>query len=98
MRELLYADDLLFIGESMEEIEEKWKKALHRKGLKINVAKTKVMIVAREKIKRMARVDPCALCGKRVHRNSIKCKTCSGWVHKKCSGIKGSFEKKDGHF
>ena len=101
LKELLYADDLLLMGESMGETEEKykkWKNALHGKGLKINVSKTKVIIVTGEKLKRQAKIDPCTWCGRRVQRNSIKCKSCSGWVHKRCSGIKGSLKQKDGHF
>src|SRR5215813_5494956 len=45
--ELLYADDLVLLAESMDELISKiqrWKKVLERKGMKVNVAKTKVMI------------------------------------------------------
>ena len=44
--ELLYADDLVLIAQSAEELREKvlkWKKCMEAKGLKINVEKTKVM-------------------------------------------------------
>ena len=46
LTELLYADDLLLCGESVEEVMEKyvrWKEALEGKGLKVNVGKTKSM-------------------------------------------------------
>ena len=44
--ELLYADDLVLIAQSAEELREKvlkWKKCMEAKGLKINVEKTKVI-------------------------------------------------------
>ena len=40
--ELLYADDLVLMAESLEELEEKlmkWKAAMESKGLKVNVKK-----------------------------------------------------------
>ena len=46
--ELLYADDLVIIAESEQSLMEKmrkWKEELEMKGLKVNVGKTKVMIV-----------------------------------------------------
>ena len=42
----LYADDLVLLGESWEEVSAKyvaWKSALESKGLKVNVSKTKAM-------------------------------------------------------
>ena len=101
LKELLYADDLLLMGESLNEIEvkyRKWKEALHGKGLKINVSKTRAMIITGERTKKIAKIDPCTWCGKRVQSNSIKCKSCNGWVHKRCSGIKGSLKAKEGTF
>ena len=47
INEILYADDLVLIGETMNDLKErfwKWKKALESKGLKINIKKTKMMI------------------------------------------------------
>ena len=46
MREFLYADDLVIIGNSWKDIERRhinWKEALESKGLKVNVEKTKAM-------------------------------------------------------
>ena len=48
--ELLYADDLVLIAESMEELVEKfntWKEGIESKGLKVNMGKTKVMVSGR---------------------------------------------------
>ena len=49
--ELLYADDLVLIAETMEELVgkfEKGKTGLEDKGLRVNAAKTKVMISSSE--------------------------------------------------
>ena len=36
---------------------------------------------------------PCGVCNKGVGSNSLQCTRCQKWVHKKCSGIKGSMSK-----
>ena len=36
---------------------------------------------------------PCGVCSKGVGGNSLQCTSCQKWVHKKCSGIKGSMLK-----
>jgi len=36
---------------------------------------------------------PCSVCGRGVGSNSIQCTSYQKWVHKKCSGIKGSMYK-----
>ena len=44
--ELLYADDLVLLADTEDELKEKlqrWKSGLERKGLRVNVGKTKVM-------------------------------------------------------
>ena len=43
---LLYADDLVLIADSMDKLIEqfnRWKEGIESKGLKVNIAKTKVM-------------------------------------------------------
>ena len=49
--ELLYADDVVLIAETMEELVgkfEKWKTCLEDKGMRVNAVKTKVMISSSE--------------------------------------------------
>ncbi|XP_057307369.1 uncharacterized protein LOC130645400 [Hydractinia symbiolongicarpus] len=91
--ELLYADDLVLIAESMEELVEKfekWKKGLEEKGLKVNTAKSKVMISSiAAKCDLVVGKWPCGVCRKGVGSNSFFCQTCKHWVHKKCSSISG---------
>jgi len=36
---------------------------------------------------------PCDVCGRGIGSNLIQCTSCHKWVHKKCSGIKGSMYK-----
>ena len=68
MSELLYADDLVLMSETMEELREfkfwKWKEAFKSKGLKVNLGKTKVVVSGAEGEVSLSKVDPCSICGK----------------------------------
>ena len=76
--ELLYADDLIVIGETVEDLIKRL---------------NKVMISGKwQKVTQKARRWPCAICGKGVGNSSIQCRY-EKWVHRKCSGIKGSMYK-----
>ena len=56
--------------------------------------KNKVMISAeRQKVRQKAVRWQCGVCSKGVGSNSLQCNSCQKWVHKKCSGIKGSMSK-----
>ena len=95
--ELLYADDLVLVAESMDFLREKvnkWKECFEAKGLKVNTNKTKVLVSGRNcgDIERVGKW-PCTVCGQGVGSNSIQCQECFGWIHKKCSGVKGSLAK-----
>ena len=94
MREFLYADDVVILGDSWEDVGEKyvrWKEALESKGLKVSVGKTKAMRTGLKKLtEALSAIDPCAICGKRVMRNSIQCTLCQLWIHKRCSGVRSS--------
>ena len=91
--ELLYADDLVIIADSMEECIAKlkaWKSGMESKGLRVNLKKTKILVsgVGLDKLKPATKF-PCAVCLKGVRENSIECSQCKHWVHKRCSGVKG---------
>jgi hypothetical protein len=63
--ELLYADDLVLIAERLDELLEKlmrWKDGLERKGLEVNVSKTKIMMEDRREIVLSTGRYPCAIC------------------------------------
>ena len=91
--ELLYADDLELSAESEEELIEKircWKVGMEEKGLRVNVAKTKVLRCHKKSGQaEESGKHPCGVCKRGVGRNSILCGTCRKWVHHKCSGLKG---------
>ena len=95
--ELLYADDLVLMAESEEELRQKlaiWKSTLEAKGLKVNVNKTKVMFGGRGSKAAIGHVKyPCSVCSKGVGSNSVLCGICKKWVHKRCSGISGSLSQ-----
>ena len=79
MSELLYADDLVLMSETMEGLREKfwkWKKAFESKRLKVNLGKTKVVVSGEEGEVSVSKVDPCGICGKRVMANSVLCVKC----------------------
>ena len=101
INEILYADDLVLIGETMDDLKEKfwkWKKALESKGLKINIRKTKMMISGSEGELFKSKIDPCGVCGKRVMANSVLCTKCRNWTHGKCAKIKRVTTKSAMHF
>ena len=88
--ELLYADDLVIIAESMEELMVKlkaWKAGMEAKGLRVNMGKTKLMVTGHDlDVLKDSGTYPCAVCRTGVGANSILCTSCDHWVHKKCSG------------
>ena len=90
--ELLYADDLMISAESMEELLVKlktWKSEMEKKGLRVNMGKTKIMASGMnlDLLKKSGK-DSCGVCQTGVGSNSIFCGGCLWWLHKKCSGIK----------
>ena len=95
--ELLYADDLVLMADSMEELMVKlgkWKDSLETKGLRVNLSKTKVMYCSdRDRQPQACGKYPCGICKQGVGRNSIECSGCKKWIHKKCSGIKGALKE-----
>jgi len=71
-----------------------WKNNVETRGMKVNMNKTNFMISGeRQKPLQKAARWPCGVCGRGVGSNSIQCTSCHKWVHKKCSGIKGSMYK-----
>ena len=90
--ELLYADDLVITAETSEEASirfNNWKKAMEKRGLKVNMEKTKVMVTGRQPNRRQEEGRyPCGCCGKNVGVNSVLCTECGKWCHKRCSGLR----------
>ena len=63
------------------------------KGMRVNMNKIKVMISGKRQVRQKAVRWPCGVCSKGVGSNSLQCTSCQKWVHKKCSGIRGSVSK-----
>ena len=81
------------VTESEETLHEKTvqqKSGLEAKGLKMNTGKTKVMFSCsmKDRVEEKGKW-PCGVCKKGVGNNSIVCYNCK-WIHKRCSGVKGS--------
>jgi len=99
--ELLYADDLVVIAKTEEDLINRlneWKNNVENRGMRENMNKTKVMISGeRQKPVQKAARWPCGVYGRGVGSNSIQHTSCQKWVHKKCSGIKGSMYKVMSH-
>ena len=87
---LLYADDLVLSAETKEAVEAKfmeWKSPLERRGMNVNIGKTKLMVTGKKaEVIRSGRY-PCGVCGSGVRENSIFCSSCQNWCHKRCSGL-----------
>ena len=91
--ELLYADDLVIVATSEQELLRKldlWKRGMEAKGLSVNMPKTKVMFCGDglNTLKPSGRY-PCGVCLDGVGANSIQCSECTMWVHHRCCGITG---------
>ena len=90
--ELLYADELVLMAETMEELEAqfiRWKAAFEGKGLKVSLGKTKVMESGGDSgVVVLAKIDACGVCGKRAKVNCVRCKTCKKKVHAQCVRVK----------
>ena len=87
--ELLYADDLMISAEYMEELLVKlktWKTEMEKKGLRVNMGKTKIMVSGMDLdllIWKSGKV-PCGVCQKEVGSNAI------GYVGKELFCVKKS--------
>ena len=79
--ELLYADDLVLLADTEDDLKRKlqrWKNGLEAKGLRVNVGRTKVMKcgVGLQKVVDF-RKYPGGVCGKGVDANTIQCTLCN---------------------
>ena len=88
----LYADDFVIIAEPLEKYVRRfltWKEAMEEKGLRVKAGKTDIMICGTWfDLVHSSGEFPCAVCRTGVGSNSIFCKGCKHWDHKKCSGLK----------
>ena len=88
MKQILYADDPVLMGETMKELREnfdEWREAFENKGMRVNLGKTKLMVSGMEGETLDSKIDPCGICGTRVMSNSVLCTACGKCVHTKCT-------------
>ena len=78
--ELLYADDLVMMAPTMEQLGRwvtDWSASLLGKGLKVNAGNSKVMVVnSGGKMIVNSGKWPCGVCGKGVQANTVQCTVC----------------------
>ena len=92
LSELLYADDLVLMNETIKGLNNKFlycKEAFESKGLKVNLGKTKVMVsgsIIKDGMSK-SNVDPCGVCSLRVNSNPVLCVQCGKWIHGRWSGV-----------
>ena len=92
LQEILYADDLVLIAETMAEPRKNvysWKSALDCKCLKVNLLKTKVMLskIAQFTVIPSIRKDSCGICGRKTMAKVLLCKSYGYWIHGRCAKI-----------
>jgi hypothetical protein len=79
--ELLYDDNLVIMSGTLDELTAKvemWKQGIEEKGLRVNMAKTKVMISGTDlSLLRESGKYPCAVCLKGTGSNSVLCNKCT---------------------
>ncbi len=75
---MLYADDQVITAGTRAEASNRfnrWKRAMEKRGLKINMARTKVMVTSRQPDRRQEEGRyPCVCCRKNVGVNSVLCR------------------------
>ena len=81
LSELLYADDLVLMSETIKGLRNKflkWKEAFESKCLKVNLGKSRVMVSSSITQGGLSKnnVDPCWVCSFRVKVNSVLCVQC----------------------
>jgi len=80
----LYADDLVVIDETEDDLIKRlneWKDNVENRGMRVNMNKTKVMIIGQwQKVTQKAVRWPCGVCGRGIGNNSILCTSCQKLV------------------
>ena len=93
LSELLYADDLVLMSETIEGLWNKfleWKESLVSKGLKVNHGKDRVLVsgdITKDGMSK-CKVGQCGVCSLRVKVNSVLCVPCGKWIHDSCFVVK----------
>ena len=89
MKQIFYADDLVLMGETMEELKEnfdEWRETFESKGMRVKLGKTKLKVSKMKEETFYSKIDPSGVCGTKVMSNSVLCTACGRYVrctHKK---------------
>ena len=92
LSELLYADDLVLMKETIKQLRNKsikWKDFV-RNALKVKLGKAKVMVtgsITKHGLSK-SEVGPCGVCSLRVKANSVLCVHCDKCIYSRCAGVK----------
>ena len=92
LSELLYADDLVLMSETIRGLRNKFLELMEdfqSMGLKDNLGKTKVMInssIAKDVMSR-SKADSTQVCCLRVKANPVLCVQCGKLIHGRCVGV-----------
>ena len=87
LSELLYADDLVIMAPTIEQLGRRvaeWRASILDKGLKVNAGESKVKVGSSGG--KMIVNSGKWPCGKGVQANSVQCTVCNKCIHKRCSG------------
>jgi len=83
IKEILYADDLVLLGDDWTEVENvysRWKSTIKEKERhESKCLQTKVFCTGAREVYSHSAKFPCSVRGKAVERNSIKCTKCENW-------------------
>ena len=73
---------------------------MERRGLKVNLEKAKMMVTGGREMEDVlqVRMYPCGVCGCGVRANSVLCRTCGKWCHRRCSGLRSLSSAAVAHF
>ena len=91
MKPILYADDLVLIEETMEELRQnfdEWRAVLKSKEMRGNLGKAKLMVSGMEEETFDNKIDSCGMYGTQVMSNSVLCTACGKWIHARCTDKK----------
>ena len=93
LSELLSADDIVLMSETIEGLRNKFvklKEVFESKGLKLNLRKTKVIVSSGITKNSMlkSKVDTCGFRSLRAKANSALCLQCGKWIQGRCAGVK----------
>ena len=76
MNGILYADILVLMGETTEELKEnfdEWREEFESKRMRVYLGKTKLMVRGMEEETFDCKIDFCGVCGTRVLSNLVLC-------------------------